>query len=626
MLLHSIREKATGWFAWVIVILISIPFALWGINSYITPDSNPAVAHVGDYKITVSEFQNAVQNESQKLQGQVDNTLIKQLVLEKLINNRALINYLTAKGFTISKAQIDAYIRNDPTFQLDGKFSTDRYNRYLPSAYSKSNYRSNIATQLLLAQFSKGVTSSSIVSDQEVKRVIQLIKQKRDISYAVIKADTFKDSVQISDEEIKDYYQNFKNQFQNPEQIKLAYLELSRADIAKNIPVTEEQIEKYYHDNLAKFTEPERRKASHILFTLATDADDETKAAVKKQAQTVLDKINKGADFAEMAKKYSKDPGSADKGGDLGFFGAGEMVPAFEKAASALKPGEVSGLVESPFGFHIIKLTEVQGGQSKPLEKVKDQIIADIQFEKAENDYFEKTELMQTLAFEQPDSLEPVATELNLNLAESGLISKRGGKGIFANPKLLSAAFSETVLEEGNNSDLIELGDDHVALIHLIERIPANIKPLEEVKDVIKSRLQKQQISSKAQEQGVKIIKELNAGKTMEDIAQANNLTLKTPGLVDRQAVNLPAAILTKAFTMPRDVKYAETTMITGDVAIVAVDTIKDGDTNDKALFKDIKNALLQNKGNLETALAILQVRSESDIKINTKSLTQDNL
>lgn len=626
MLLHSIREKATGWIAWVIVILISIPFALWGINSYITPDSNPAVAHVGDYKITVSEFQNAVQNESQKLQGKVESSLIKQLVLEKLINNRALINYLTEKGFTISKAQIDEYIRNDPTFQLDGKFSTDLYNRYLPSAYSKSNYRSNVATQLLLQQFAQGINQSAIVSEQEVKRVIQLIKQKRDISYAIIKADTFKDSVEISDEEIKNYYQNFKQQFENPEKIKLAYIEISRGDIAKDVEITEEQINKYYHDNLAKYTQPERRKASHILFTVATDADEATKAQVKKEAQAVLDKINNGADFAEMAKQFSKDPGSADKGGDLGFFGTGEMVPAFEKVAFALKPGEVSELVESPFGFHIIKLSEVQGGESKPLEEVKEQIVADLQFEKAENSYFEKAETMQTLAFEQPDSLEPVAAELNVKIKESDLISQQGGDGIFANPKLLNAAFSESVLEEGNNSDLIELDDDHVAVVRVVERIPANIKPLEEVKEQIKAYLQQQQVSAKAQEKAAEIIKQLNSDKTMEDIAQANSIKLETAGYVDRQATNVPGAILNKAFTMPRDVKYASTKMINGDVAIVAVDAVKDGDTDDKALFEDIKKALLQNKGNLETALSTLQIRSESDIKINARALTEEEL
>lgn len=623
MILHSIRERATGWFAWVIVILISIPFALWGINSYITPDANPAVANVGDYKVTVQEFQNAVQNESKEYKGQINDALIKQIVLEKLINNRALINFLNHSGLTISKKQIDYQIRNDANFQLDGKFSEELYNRYLPSAYSKSNHRNSVATQLLIEQFSDGISSSSFVSDVEVKRVIQLIKQKRDISYTIIKAEDFVDSVTISDEEIKNYYQNFQDQFKNPQQVKLAYLEISRKDLANNEQVTDEQISKYYQDNIFQYTQPERRKASHILFTLPTDADTATKDKLKAEAQSVLDKIKNGADFSEMAKAHSQDPGSADNGGDLGFFGQGEMVPAFEESAFSLTPGDISDLVESSFGYHIIKLISVEGGESKPLDTVKDEIIASIQFDKVENAYVEKVESMQTIAYEQPDSLEPVATELNLTIKESELLTSAGGKGIFANPKLLNAAFGETVLEEGNNSDLIELGDDHVAVIRLVERIPANTKPLEEVKDIIEPRLKQDSSTAKAQEKASEFVKNLTDGTSLDELSKENSLIIENTGAIDRQDTKTPGEIMRKVFTMPREMKYATTKMMNGDIAIIAIKSIEDGDSGDQALFDSIKAALLQNKGNMETSLSVLQIRSDSEIVINTQLLSE---
>ncbi len=623
MILHSIRERATGWFAWVIVILISIPFALWGINSYITPDANPAVAHVGDYKVTVQEFQNAVQNESEKYKGQIDEALIKQIVLEKLINNRALINYLAGSGQTISKQQVDMRIRNDESFQLDGQFSEDLYERYLPSAYSKSNYRSSIATELLLQQFSDGIVNSSIVSDQEVERIIQLIKQKRDITYAVIKAENYKDEVGVTDEEIKNYYQNFQNQFENAEQIKLAYLELSRKDMAKNIAISDEQIDKYYQDNLAQFTQPERRQVSHILFSLPTDSDGEAKETVKSEAQAVLDNINSGADFIAMVKEHSKDSGSADKGGDLGFIGKGEMVPAFEETAFALKPGELSGVVETPFGFHIIKLIVIEGGETKPFETVKDKITNTLQFELAENTYFKKAESMQTLAYEQPDSLEPVAIDLDMSIKESELMSRDGGEGIFSNQKLLNAAFSEGVLEEGNNSDLIELGDDRVAVVRIIERIPANVKPLDEVKDKIQTRLMRDAITAKAQEKASELVIQLVDGKSFSEVAEAHSLDIVNTGLVERQTTSVPDYITRKAFTMPRESKFSSTKTATGDVAIVAINAIEEGKSDDKAFFENIKTALLQNKGNINTALSVLQIRSESQIKINNQLLGQ---
>ena len=624
MLLHSIRERATGWFAWVIVILISIPFALWGINSYITPDANPSVANVGDYKISVQEFQNAVQTESKEFKGQIDDALIKKIVLEKLINNRALINFLTASGQSISKNQIDLLIRTDGNFQLDGVFSEDLYNRYLPSAYSKSNYRNSIARQSLLQQFSDGITSSSFVSEQEVKRVIQLVKQKRDIAYAVLKAEGFNDAVTVTDEEITNYYQNFKNQFENPEQIKLAYIELSRKELAKDIKISDEQINKYYQDNLTQYTQAERRKASHILFTFSTEADTDEKNKVKAEAQSVLEKINQGADFSEMAKEYSKDPGSADSGGDLGFFGKGEMVPAFEESAFSLNPGEVSELVESSFGYHIIKLSSIEGGKSKPLESVKDKIIEAIQIDQVENSYFEKSELMQTTAYEQPDSLEPVAAELNMKINESSFITKAGGEGIFANEKLLNFAFGENVLEEGNNSDLIELADDHVVVIRVIERIPANTKPLDEVKEKIQSRLKQDLITAKAQEKATELVKQLTEGASFEELAQNNSYTIENTGTVDRQDMKVPGDIIRKVFSMPREMKFSTTKMMNGDIAIIAVKSIEDGDSGDQALFENIKKALLQNKGNIEMSLSILQIRSDSNIVINTQLLNEE--
>ncbi|MBE9527260.1 MAG: SurA N-terminal domain-containing protein [Proteobacteria bacterium] len=639
MLLHSIRESATGWFAWVIVILISIPFALWGVNSYITPP-NPSIATVGNYKVSIQEFQNAVQTESEKYKDKINSDLLnsgilKKVVLEKLINNRAMINYLSSAGFSVSKEQVDLQIRNDPNFQLEGQFSEELYSRYLPSAYSKSNYRNSLATQILLQQFSDGISASSIVSDAETKRVMQLIKQKRDVSYALIKAQNYADSVVIKEEEINNYYQNFESQFKNPEQVKLAYLELSRKLMAENVEITDEQLEKYYKDNSAQYTQTERRKASHILFTVTSDAADEEKETVKLEAQSVLEQLNSGADFAESAKQNSKDPGSADNGGDLGFFSKGEMVPAFEEVAFAMKPGEISDLVETSFGFHIIKMVELEGGEVQAFDKVSDKIRETLQFEMVENNFFEKSELIQTLAYEQPDSLDAIATELELTIKQSELMGREGISGnstenLFSNQKLLTAAFSISVLEEGNNSDLIDLGDDHVVVIRVVERIPANTKPLEEVKADIETQLKSKGITAKAQEVANELIKKLEAGGSLADVAQlttetdADDLEIIEAGLIERQDMKTPVYIVRKAFTMPRELKYASTKTATGDIAIITINAIENGDSEDKALYANVKSALLQNKANMNTALSVMQIRSETSVTINDSLLNAE--
>ena len=637
MLLHSIRESATGWFAWVIVILISIPFALWGINSYITPP-NPSIATVGDYKISIQEFQNAVQTESEKYKDKINSdllnsALLKKVVLEKLINNRAMINYLYSAGLSVSKEQVDLQIRNDPNFQLEGQFSEELYNRYLPSAYSKSNYRNSLVTQILLQQFSDGISTSSIVSDAETKRVIQLIKQKRDVSYALVKAQSYADSVVIKEEEINNYYQNFETQFKNPEQVKLAYLELSRKLMAQRVEITDEELEKHYKDNSAQYTQAERRKASHILFTVSSDAADEEKQTVKLEAQAILDKLNSGADFAESAKQYSKDPGSADNGGELGFFSKGEMVPAFEEVAFSMKPGEISALVETPFGFHIIKMLEIEGGDVESFDKVKAKILETLQFEMVENDFFEKSELIQTLAYEQPDSLDAIATELELTIKQSELMGREGisdnsSENIFSKQKVLSAAFSISVLEEGNNSDLIDLGDDHVIVIRVVERIPADTKPFEEVKADIEAQLKSDAMTAKAQEVANSLIKKLEAGESLADIAKlstdGDDFEIIDAGLIERQDMKTPVYIVRKAFTMPRELKYASTKTATGDIAVITINAIENGDSEDKELYASVKNALLQNKANMNTALSVMQIRSETAVTINNALLNAE--
>ena len=636
MLLHSIRESATGWFAWVIVILISIPFALWGVNSYITPP-NPSIATVGDYKISIQEFQNAVQSESEKYKGQIDDSLLnsgilKNMVLDKLINNQAMINYLSSAGLYVTKQQVDTTIRNDPNFQLEGTFSEELYNRYLPNAYSKANYRNSLRTQIFLQQFSNGINNASIVSDAEVKHVIELIKQKRDISYLLIKAEDYADTIVINEEEIKNYYQNFQNQFENPEQLKLAYLELSRNDMAKNSEISDEQIETFYQDNSEQYTQPERRKASHILFAVTSDANAELKETTKQEAQAVLDKLTSGEDFTALAKQYSKDPGSAEKGGDLGFFAKGEMVPAFEESAYSLKIDESSDLVETPFGFHIIKLTAIEGGEVEPLDKVKDKIKESLQFDAVENSYFEKTETMQTLAYEQPDSLEAIAVELGLKIQQSDLMGRNGlDDKLFSNKKLLDTAFSGSVLEEGNNSDLIELGDDHVVVIRVIERIPADTKSLESVQGEIETYLKSAAMTKQAQTIANDMIKQIRAGKNFAELvnesdkaADKQEWSIVETGLIERQDTKTPEYVIRKAFNMSRETKVDSTKTATGDIAIIAINAIENGDSEDKTLYSSVKAALLQNKGNINTSLSVMQIRSETEIVINNSLLTAE--
>jgi len=454
-MLHSIREKAKGWFAWVIVILISVPFALWGIGSYITPDANPPVAMVDQTKISTYEFQNALQREQQQLESKsqnVDEKFLKQNILDRLINSKSLLNHLNSAGYMTSRSTLNAQILGDQNFQdpKTGKFSEKIFQQMLQRmGLGFESYERQLANDLLIQQYTNGLTKAAWISQTEINAVVALLKQKRDISYILIDSQKFAGTIKATDEEINTYYQANKESYEVPEKVKVAYLEVSREQIAKTIDISDDEVKELYDDNQIKYTDPEQRQASHILIPVNKDGDAESKKKARDKIEQLYKQLQSGEDFSELAEQYSKDPGSAKKGGDLGYFGKGVMVPEFEKMAFSLAINAIGEPIESPFGFHIIKLTAIKEAQIKPLSEVKQKIVTDLQYDKAEEIYYQKSESLQTIAYEQPDSLEPAANEINMAILQSPFISKNTGSGIFADKKLQLAIFDEQVLETG---------------------------------------------------------------------------------------------------------------------------------------------------------------------------------
>jgi len=627
MMLHFIREKAKGWFAWAIVILISIPFALWGVNSYITPDSNPAVATVGESQITTYEFQNAVQNEQQQSQGQGNERQIKSVVLERLINNYALLNLLTESGYTVSKSQLDQQIVADPNF-VDpdtGKFSEQVFRQILSRmGMNLERYRNSLTKDILIEQYLQGIQQSAIITDAEIEQVMKLVKQKRDISYVEIKSDGFKETIQPTDEQILEHYQTHQVEFEVPETVQLEYLQVSRDTLAKAIEVDETEIQKYYEENNQNYTSDEERQASHILISFKADDSDEIKEKAKQEIEGIHKRLKEGEDFATLAKEFSKDPGSATNGGDLGYFKKGDMVPEFEEKAFGTAVNDITEPFESPFGYHIIMVTAIKDSQVKPLTEVKQEIISKIQFDKAEKPYYEKSEALETIAYEQPDSLEPAAIEIDLKVEKSPFISRNGGEDIFANPKLLEKAFSEQVLETGTNSDVVDLGNDNVVVVRLSERVPASIKPLEQVTDTIKDILIQKMATERAIELADSLLKTFNEGNGIDEQLKQNNLEMIDKGLIERADKETPRSITQKAFTMPRvtDKPLAETVKVPGNnAALIIVKAVEDGKNDDEQYAQTIRSIMERSRGQLFGNLGVMQARAETSIERNEKAI-----
>jgi len=628
MMLHLIRERAKGWFAWAIVILISIPFALWGVNSYITPDSNPAVATVGNNKVTTYEFQNAVQNEQQRTQSQGDDNQLKQVVLERLINNYALLNQLTESGYVVSKNQLNQQIIADPNFvdPETGQFSEKVLGQVLSRmGMTLDSYRTNLTKDVLIEQYLQGIQQSAIITDAEVEQVMKLVKQKRDISYVIVDSENFKESIQPSAEQINEHYQAHQIDFEVPETVELEYLHISREELAKSIEVSDEDIDKYYQENSQTYSSDEERQASHILISFKADDSDDVKEKAKQQIEDIHKRLVAGEDFAQLASEFSKDPGSAKNGGDLGYFKKGAMVPEFEEKTFSTDINQITEPFESPFGYHIIKVTGIKESKTKPLSEVKDEIIKKIQFDLAERPYFEKTEALETIAYEQPDSLEPAAIETGLKVQKSPFISRKGGEGIFANPKLLEKIFSDQVLEAGNNSEMVDLGNDNVVVVRLSERVPASIKPLDSVSDTISQILVQKMASEKAMELAKSLEKAFNSGEALDELIAKNNLKMVNKGLVERSDKDTPRAITQKAFTMPRvtDKALANTVKMPGNnAAMIIVKAVEDGKNDDAEYAKTIRSIMERSRGQLFGNLGVMQARADTKVEIDQKLLT----
>ena len=623
MMLHAIREKAKGWFAWVIVLLISIPFALWGIGSYIAPDPNPPVAEVGDIVIGSYEFQNQVQNLLAQSRTQ-DSSVLKMQLLEQLINSKALIHFLREQGYRVSRATLSEYIMGDQNFRdpKTGKFSQSLFQRFLTRAgLSFESFQQKLEDDLVINQYMNGVQSSvPAVGDHD--KMLALLNQQRDISYIEIDPQKFVADIKIDDSAIEKYYQDNPVQFEVPEQIKFAYIELSRKALARQQEIDTDQAQQYYQEHKAQYTQAEKRKASHILLTF-DKKDKKAAQAAQEQAQEIIKQLKAGKDFAELAKQYSKDPGSASRGGDLGFFGKGEMVPAFEKAVFALKTGQISKPVKTDFGLHIIKLTAIQPAKVQPFEAVKNKIIQNLQFEQAEKPFYELSEMLQSITYEQPDSLEPAAEETGLKIQNSEYISTRSASGVFASSKVKQAVFTDEVVQGGNNSEVVDLGNDHLLVARVLDKKTAHIKPLQEVREEIVKTLKNKKAMDKAMQLAKQI--EQASASDREKLLAEKQLSPKSIEKLKRNDFMHPQIAKT-AFAMPRPGKQPVTKIIKnrGKVDVIFLNKVIDGKTDDKKMADMLIKQFVQAKNALLSNLIVRDVRQNTRVKIYQSRINRE--
>ena len=631
-MLEFIRKRAQGFFAWLIVGGIIITFALFGVNDYFSGGGDNSVAKVDGQGISQVELEQAYLQQRQRLEQMFGGELpaafsekmIRQQALSQLVAREVMVQAALANDMRVSDGQLAEIIRSVDAFHEDGAFSRSRYEQLLRNqGMTPKSFEARIRRDILAAQFEGGFRDTVLVTPNEVDNLLRLQKQQRTVGYLRVALAPFEESASVSDAEVEEFYQENLQRFMQPERVKVDYLELNAEELSAGVEVDEDTLRSYYEAQKINYSTPEERQASHILIQADESASRGELDEAKERAQALLERLRQGEDFAELAKSESQDPGSAPQGGDLGFFGRGDMVPEFEEAAFALGgEGALSEVVQSPFGFHIIKLTAVRGGEVKPFDEVKEKILADVRLEQASQQFYDMAEQLANLTYEHPDSLQLASEELQLPVKSSDYFTREGGEGIAANPKVTAAAFSDDVLIRGNNSETVELGRNHLVVLRINDHRPEAAQPLQEVREAIFNHLKREKARIAAQALAEELLQKLRAGETPQDLAAAAEVSWHEGRTLERDDNAMDRNLLEQAFRLPAPEQEATSSSVvamgSGDQAVVVLYDVVDGDpaaASDEER-EQMRNQLLQAETSAVSEALMSGVRSRMDITI----------
>lgn len=636
-MLQFIRDTAKGWVAWLIIGLLIIPFALWGINEYFQGGSAANIATVNGEDISLRIYQQTYQQQRARIKSMlgsnanpdmIDQFLKPEDIIDGLIERQLLIEAATDDGYRIADQSIVKQIQSIEAFQQDGRFSKPAYERALRNqGYSTGYFESSMLSDSLISQINSGIRGTAIVANAEVDNYIRLKNQEREITYLTIPVSQYEAKVVISDEEYQKYYDDNLQRFVNPEKVSLDYVELDIKDIQATISFTEEELLKAYDEQKDRYGVGEERQAKHILIQISDSEDEKSVNKALDKANKIAARIKAGESFETLAKSSSDDSGSANQGGDLGFFGKNIMDPAFEAAAFAMKEDEISDPVKSSFGYHIIKLEKIRAGSHKPFTEVREEIIKVHQQQKAEAQFFDKIELMANAAYEQPDSLDAVAEALNQKIKSTEKFPMSGGKGIAANQKLLQVAFSNDVLKQKYNSEPIEISVNHLVVVRLKEHEPETQKSLDEVKSEISKLLIKQAASAKAEEAGKETVKNLKQGSESTSVAKKLGLEWKAKAYITRTENKLSRDLVDAVFKQKKPVEGKVSTngikLNTGDYVVYQLFNVKNPDVTKiaDAEKKKFTSELSSLYSNAEYDKYLTSLKNQADILIFAENI-----
>ena len=631
MFFDKLRAGAQGTVSKIILFLIIVSFALAGVGSYVTRPAPEVAAEVNGNDISLQQLENAYRNERARLEEQLgpefsallnDPDYVEQVrrsVLEQLVEQQLIDQKVAELGIYASDEQVRNAIRTLPEFQEDGRFNNERYQQLLmrsgiSAEQLRDNVRQDLSRQLLL----NALIGSSFTLEAEAGLLDRLSRQQRDVEWVQLPTAALVEEVSLNEQEIADYYEQHAEQFKRPEQVKIDYILLDGSQVAVD-EIDEQAIVEEYEANLAAYTQPEQRKVAHIMLNKSEDA--------KQNMAAIQARLAAGESFAALAQAESDDVFSGANGGELEWMEPGSQDPAFDKAAFALtEVGEVSPIVESEFGLHLITLLEIKEGHTQPLAVVHDAIAAHLAQEQAGNDFYEQEQKLAELSFEFPDSLDVAAEELGVSRVSTDFFSQADAPEAINDPRVLKQAFSRELREQGMNSELIELGDNKAVVIHVTQHRAAAPRELEEVQEQVieQARLAK---AAQLNKDAAKALQ--NAWAEGKHVAWLDEHELSVQKLNDlsRESEQDPA-LINALFAMPEPnsdkLSLKRITLSDGSQAVLNLKAVHTpSEVSDR--LSQIREGLVSRQGQREYENLLEAFKAEANIRYKQLTANEDN-
>jgi peptidyl-prolyl cis-trans isomerase D len=626
-MLQKIRDRLTGGYAIAFLALLAIPFVFFGINYDFT--GGRYAAKVNGVEISSDRLQNEYLQQLAQFTEQGTEIpanlrpLIRRSVLSNLIRETLVSQHVAEEGYRISDQMVAEFIQGIPEFHVDGRFSRDRYYTWLQErGLSPASFEENQRNSLRLQQFQRGHAATAFVTPAEYRRYLNLYGEQRRAAVATFDVDAIAEEVEPRDEEIATYYEEHAAEFQSPESVDVRYVEIDRRDLRDRVEISDQELREYYEQVSSRYLRDERRRASHILIPFGDDED-----AAEQQAAELAARVRAGEPFADLARQYSADTGTAEQGGDLGSLTRTQMPEALGDAVFSMQEGEIAGPLESEFGYHVVRLEESESGGPAPLEEVRAEVENELRDVEAEAAYEELERALSDALFEAR-GIEQIAESTGLEVRSASGITRQGGAPFGSNQAVIDTVFDPSLREDGMVSDIVELDANRSAVFSVEEYEEAARLPLEEVRDEIVARLSQERARGIARDRAAALQERLAEGADFRSAAAESGAQVSPMRTLGRQDSETDSRVLEAIFRAPRprsgdDVTVGQAETREGDVAVYSVAAVIPG--RPEAIPLEERDAgklqLAQESGSADYTALVLELERRADIEIAEDAL-----